>query len=224
MVSGLLTLYSSDVVDLDPEWEASHDASLRCPGCNSFLDDGYSKPINAIAVTSMPAVMATTGSFGIMHRRLWGIIEPFAKYLVAGTVRLGSKSVPERDYVTLYGVQRYCIQDQRGRYSRHRQCDLCERFVSCNGWAHPVVLRRTLGDGDIFHGDAIHIYVTNQFVTMSQLRIHFPKLKLCPVPVVDEPADGQVFPGESGWTGSFKPRRLPKPPTHKPERSIGLWL
>ena len=52
-----------------------------------------------------------------------------------------------------------------------------------------------------------------------------PKLRMYPVPVVPEPLDGEVLPGDPGWDGVFKKTPLPIPPKTPPVRGSGhLWL
>lgn len=55
------------------------------------------------------------------------------------------------------------------------------------------------------------MYVEEGLVAKLKLPERFKDLKLKRVRVVPEPLDGDVLPGDPGWTGRFKEQPLPKP-------------
>lgn len=122
----------------------------------------------------------------------------------------------------MYSTHEDELEVQRGYYSRHSPCLVCGRLRPANGWAHPVILERYLDNRWAYLYD--DPYVDERLIETESLRERFPTLRFYPVPVVPEPLDGQTLPGDPGWTGAFKKLPIPRPPTTKPEKGIGLWL
>lgn len=212
------------VAETDEDWEMRHIAETRCPGCRRWRQDVPYAPIHAILRNRPKYLVSTTGLFQVVDPELVDAILPYGRGIITGTVRLARDPGLPIDLVTVYGQREHWLQADRGRYSRHNQCHVCGRVRSRNGWAHPVIVERYLDDRWLYLDSSDELFVDLRLVEKEHLRKRFPKLRFYPVPVVPEPLDGEVLPGDPGWTGTLVKQPLPAPPAHKPEKGIGLWL
>lgn len=220
-----------DVAELDQDWEDQHKAATRCPGCNRWRADVPFQPIHARLVKRPRTLIATTGLFEVVARPVLDTLRPYLSDAVVGDAEVkvkGQNKVPAYepadDWVTLHGAHHRLLEIDRGRYSRHSACPKCGDIISANGWSHPVIVERTLDDRLLYLGRSDQIIVDQRLLDATKILERFPTLRAYPIPVVPEPLDGEVLPGDAGWTGTLVRQRMPKPPDHPPEKGMGLWL
>jgi hypothetical protein len=205
-------------------WEEEFMADHLCPGCNRWRQDVPYAPVDALLRRVPRSLLSTTGLFKVLSQPLAKILEQYGRGLVFGSVRLAPGGDVLPNWRTAYSTRETWLEEQRGRYSRHRQCRVCNTIVYCNGWAHPVIVERYLDDRWVYLNLSADVFVDERLIESESLRDRFPTLRFYPVPVVPEPLDGEVLPGDPGWTGVFTKLPLPKPPDSKPEKGIGLWI
>lgn len=214
----------SAIAETDSAWEEEHTHATRCRGCNTWRRDVPYAPIDAVLTKRPKYLTSTTGIFKIWHKELAISLLAYSRGAMIGSVRLAGSKVVLDDLVTVYSINKEWLQTNRGRYSRHSQCWLCGNIVKRNGWAHPVIVKRYLDDRWLYFDSNTDAYVDVRLIERESLRERFPKLRFYPVPVVPEPLDGATLPGDPGWTGKLNYVPGPDPPSHRPERGIGLWL
>lgn len=74
------------------------------------------------------------------------------------------------------------------------------------GWAEMSVLRRSLDGRAVYFGGMCGktLIVDANIVPLKDWLKQFPTLRAKRVPVLDEPLDGEILPGDPGWTGTVK--------------------
>ena len=209
--------------ETDQAWEDAHKAATRCPGCNRWRADVPLEPVHVRLAKVPRTLIATTGLFQVVARPLVEVLRPYLQDAVIGSVEVVGKGRLE-DWQTVKGAHGRVLEIDRGRYSRHRQCHRCGDIVSRNGWSHPVIVERTLDERWLYLGRSDQIVVDGRLLETEGLLERFKPLRAYTVPVVPEPLDGEVLPGDAGWTGTLARVPTPKLPEGKPERGIGLWL
>jgi hypothetical protein len=215
----------ADVELEDEQWYLEHRAKTRCKGCSRWRPGVPYSPIH-ILLRKKPQTLIDAGSamYEVMHRPLAETLVSYGRGVVLGTVRMARTGELFDDWATIYGKRESELIADRGRYSRLRQCKNCGAFVRLNGWAHYVIVERYLDSRWLYLDGATNFFVDARLIAEENLKERFPTLRFYPIPVVPEPLDGQVLPGDPGWSGEFKQLPIPKPPNTKPERGIGLWL
>lgn len=213
------------IADVDDAWDERHRTQHLCQGCNRWRVDVPFRPVDVVLRKAPRAVLATTGLFQVAERPLAEILRQYGRGVVLGEVLVGRDENLLPGYRTVSVPREAWLEDDRGRYSRHRQCRKCGMVLNLAcGWAHPVIVERYLDTHLAYLNMAGAPYVDERLIDLESLRERFPTLRFYPVPVVPEPLDGEVLPGDPGWTGTLVKVPLPKPPDHKPEKGIGLWL
>jgi hypothetical protein len=224
----IMKLYTIDAnygVDTDLQARIAIQSDIRCPGCWRFLSDSVAVPLD-LTVYRPPKVPTFSGVFAAFVRRdLLAVLLPHLRGGLIGRA-FGRNGSELTDYVTLCTKPSTWIEDQRGRYSVHNhQCRVCGRVFSSNGWSHPSVLRREMDDRQLYLTDNADIYIREELYDAVWALVKGARhTVLAPVPILDEPQDGQVLPGDPGWTGTLVKKRLPEPPKHRPERGGNYWL
>lgn len=220
----LLSAGPNAVAEAEPAWEDRHILETRCPLCRSWREDAPHAPINAVLTARPRWLMSTTGLFKVVSRDLAATIVPYGRGIVLGTTRLAKNGELLEDLVTMYGTPEDELEVDRGRYSRHDQRRACKHIKRRNGWAHYVIVNKYLDERWLYLNRYDELFVDGRLIERENLRERFPKLRCYPIPIVPEPLDGEILPGDPGWTGTLVKTPLPKPPEHKPEKGIGLWL
>lgn len=214
----------NEPVEAHCAWEDRHIASTRCPGCRRWRLDVPEEAIHAELTEQPRSIITTTGLFGVVWVELIELLRPHGDGLLIGSVRLAGSNEPLSRWATIHGTVRRILEIDRGRYSRHEQCRVCGSIDRRNWWAHPVIVERDLDDRWFYLSRYDDFIVDERLIVQERLKERFPTLRCYPIPIVPEPLDGEVLPGDPGWTGTFIKTPLPKPPDTKPERGIGLWL
>jgi hypothetical protein len=212
------------IAETDAAWENEHILRTRCPGCRDWRRDVPYEPIEAVLRKPPRALITTTGLFKVVDADLVETILPYGRGIMVGPVRLARTGETLPRWRTMYGTREACLEVDRGRYSRHGQCRVCGRILRRNWWAHPVVVERYLDDRWLYLDGTDSPFVDERLVDREALRERFAALRFYPVPIVPEPLDGEVLPGDPGWTGTLRKLPIPEPPQTRPVKGIGLWL
>lgn len=220
----LMQTHPGAIADVDDAWYERNQAEHLCSGCNRWRVGVPFRPVDVVLRRAPRAVLATTGLFEVAERSLAEILHQYGRGVVLGAVRVGRGENLLPGWRTVSVPREAWLEDNRGRYSRHSQCRVCGTIVIRNGWSHPVIVERYLDTHLAYLNKSGAPYVDQRLIDLESLCERFPTLRFYPVPVVPEPLDGEVLPGDPGWTGTLIKIPLPKPPDHEPEKGIGLWL
>jgi hypothetical protein len=149
----------------------------------------------------------------VFRADLLDLLSPYHVDGIRGDCFVGEPdaSLPISSHETCYVTRDRELLVSRGKNCRHRQCRYCKRFLNRIGWAKDAVVDRYLDDRLVYQDDTGWMYVEEGLVAKLKLPERFKDLKLKRVRVVPEPLDGDVLPGDPGWTGRFKEQPLPKP-------------
>jgi len=210
-------------VDVEDEWYVRHMEETRRPQCSAWRAEVPFQAVHAVVLKHPRSIIISSLICEMIFTPLAEILLPYNKHIEIGTIRLrNGKGLA--DWVTINYPPGLWLEAQRGRYSRHDKCRGCGRLKSTVGWAHPVIVERYLDEGWLFLDSVECFYADARLVEREELRERLPTIRCYPIPIVPEPLDGETLPGDKGWKCVFRKRRAPKPPPHKPEKGIGLWL
>ena len=209
----------------DDDWMQDHIRRARCPTCREWRAD-VPLELPGVEIIEPPRQpLDTLGLVLLVDVRLLALLEPLPPGVCTGPVFVGPSRTLLQTHRGLVGRGEMLLESHRGRYARHSSCPDCGSIRSFRvGWAHPVVVARSLSDRDYHITALLDIFLVPGSQTHKRVIEHFPKLRLFRVPVVDEPLDGILLPGDPGWNGQVVRLPLPVPPTHEPEPGTGAWL
>jgi hypothetical protein len=159
----------------------------------------------------------------LIHERLYDALKSHWGGELVGRcyVELPGRTPQETEYLSVYTPPALTLEAHRGKYCRHNRCKGCGTIGNKVFWASGAVLRRYLDSRGVYQDVYGGIYVRRVLAESLELERRFPDLKLYKVPIIDEPLDGDVLPGDPAWNGRFKERPIPTPPGKDPPR--GRW-
>lgn len=147
-------------------------------------------------------------AFGIRND-LWTLLKPHLSTAIVGTVKLalaGKKAgLP---YVTVYLPGQLRIDVNRGEDAWHTQCPECKMITPENFSDKKTAVSYTLDDRLVYFSTRDYLLLDGELVDQLDLRRRFPDLRFRRIRIVDEPLDGDVLPGDPGWTGKFTPQDM----------------
>lgn len=205
------------------EW---YEQQVRCVKCLYPRPEWehLGEPLEVEVVAPPAGALSMAGVLApLWHLDLVKLLQPG---LGVSEVRLGecqlrSSSAVRRviRYVTVYVPQARSVEFWRSKYSRHHQCEGCGRITPSVAWATPAMLRRDVDGREVYVNHAAEVVVSKRIALQVQKK--FGKaLRLVRVPILDEPEDSDTLPGDVGWSGKLKKRRLPNPPIRPPRREL----
>lgn len=213
------------VVRYAPQWEEWYNRTLKCSVCGWPDPKKYTKPKGVdVVVRQMPRGSAASADAfpKLLTQDLYDLLAPYCKHLFAGRCyfqrKPGDEPV-ETPYVTVYTPREHVLEAHRGKYCRHHRCKGCGKISNAVFWASGAVVRRDLDERGVYQDVFGNVYVRSLLAETLKLERKFPDLKLYRVSIFDEPHDGDVLPGDPGWTGVLKERRFPAPPERDPPKS-----
>jgi hypothetical protein len=196
----------------DPGWLRSYAAEVKCPGCYMPRSEWHEQPNPIDVVLEQPpvqgATLASVDSFPVLIRTdLLEALRPHMRGFVIGRCTKRSPNGTEpTEYATLYTPRSAQLEAHRGPHCRHEQCAGCGRVWNNVFWAKGGILARNLDDRVVYQDVLGWIYVDAELAGDLRLREVFPDLRYYKkYPVIAEPLDGQVLPGDSGWNGVLRP-------------------
>lgn len=74
-------------------------------------------------------------------------------------------------------------------------------------WADQGIVESSLAGRRIWGDESQLLFIDESLVRELGLRKNFPDLVFLPHRVIERPEDGDVLPGDSGWTGTFNPQK-----------------
>lgn len=164
--------------------------------------------------TIAPVAMS---DFCVLRADLADALAPFLPGMLRGRVTFRNFRPPadHPGWVTCFPGSGRGVETYRGPYCRHVRCPWECGSMGGNlvGWARGAIVRRDIGDQLAFFGRVAEaIYVRDTVIEEARLRERFPDLSPYEFPVVDEPLDGEVLPGDPDWDGVFRPTEMPALP------------
>jgi hypothetical protein len=219
---------TDDHADTDVEWEKQFRSTLGCGGSQSHPGKEWElrpSPISPVLQRVPMGIHPSARITAIYSINFWKTIEKHLPECLVGEVFV-NKGLKEpsvcKEYVSLVMPLKHTVECYRGRYCRHFVCvGGCGRFGNRISWASGAIVKRDLGSRLACMDDDFSIYLHPDIVKSLDLRRSFPDLMLYRVDVVEEPLDGDILPGDPGWTGTFKERR--SPPLPKTPLRRGRW-
>jgi hypothetical protein len=138
------------------------------------------------------------------------VLRPYLKKTITGEVwHLDETGKRTRlPYVTIWTPPENRIDINRGEWSRHNICPLCGVISPLNYNDKEVVLTRSLDDRVVYLSMRESLLLDLRLMQDLDLKRRFPDLRAIRIQVLDEPRDGDVLPGDPGWTGEFVPQDL----------------
>lgn len=206
-------------------WE-EYRRNFKCSVCFSPRPewDEQLTPIHVV-VDQEPRGCVVGVAYGaqLIHRELYDNLSSYIRGAVVTDARTQGPSGATREipYVACWVPRHLALEAERGQYCRHAQCRGCGRFGNKVGWASGAIVRRYLDDRRVYFDDLGNLLVESALLDQLNLRARFPDLRPYRVEVIPEPLDGDVLPGDPGWTGVFVERPLPDVPKDEPKP--GRW-
>ena len=215
----LYTRYD-DLLELTADSEREYRRRFACKQCFGLSKEWRANPTPIDIELRRPpkgsiAAVADSG-LCVLRTDLADALSAFLPGLMQGRVAFHKYTPPKSHpgWVTCFPDTGSDIDTYRGPYCRHVICvGGCGGIGNLIGWARGAVLRRDIGDKLAFFGQvATYIYVQDSVLEQAKLRERFPDLRPYEFPVVDEPLDGEVLPGDPEWDGVFRPAPPPEFP------------
>jgi len=192
------------------DWWARYQRDVKCAACAYPGPQWRISPSPiAVAINRWPAGSITGGTKSLLHfldERLAGLLRPFApdvlddKAYYVGTATTSWQ--PYRCWVT---PPSRTVDPFRGIRCCHIPCRGCGRFMS-GSHADWAIVATSLDSRLVYQSDEGTCFVDDELVHKLSLRTTFPDLKFVRIPIIPEPLDGDVLPGDRGWTGVFHPQ------------------
>lgn len=132
------------------------------------------------------------------------------------------KGIRQVPFCTYSVPNQLCIVVDRSPFARHRLCQ-CGCIISENGNAKAAILRRTLDDRLLYSSFMGSLYIDGRLIDQLDLATRFPKLEFDPVPLIDEPMDGDILPGDPGWNGTLTRRPIEIPKDFRTNKFFKRW-
>lgn len=202
-----------------PTWSAWYRSEVKCPleTC-PFPKREWSeapRPLEPELTGWFPGctTLPDLCPVGVVREDLRAIVEPYAEDIVWGRCEVVSR--PMAGQLAFYTVQvarGKMVFTRRGKGNYHRQCPGCARIGSPNFAARQgLVIYQVAGRPLVCdsHGD---LYIEESLAKSLKLRDRIEDLRLFKIPLLEEPEDGWVLPGDPGWTGTLVPPAQAKNP------------
>lgn len=168
------------------------------------------KPLNVEVIERPTTSVVSLGmAEGLALRNdFFKALEPHLKEMITGEVwHLDESGKRTRlPYVTIWTPPDNRIDINRGEWSAHNICPLCGVISPLNYNDKEAVLTRSLDKRMVYMTIRESLVVDLQL--MQDLKARFPDIRAIRIRVIDEPQDGDVLPGDPGWTGKFVPQDL----------------
>lgn len=223
-----------DIAEPTERWSDEHIRDTRCPGCHRWREEVPWKAVDVELERLPQSPLVTSGLFQVADAGFAALIARHARGVAVGEVRLRGDLGPLPDWRTIKCHRDQWLETDRGRFSVHNQCHRCGYVRAAVGWAHPVVVERSLDGSLAYLNSCDSLFVEPEFVSREVLDAAYPGLRFIPVPVVAEPLDNDVLPGDPLWTGTFTPRPFKERyfkiregaalTENLPREKGGLWL
>lgn len=197
--------------------------SVRCPGriydgqivghCTDFqkLFRIKTKPLNVEIINRPRTSVVDIGlheALGVC-KDLWKILGAHLPEAVVGTVTtVPPATQPAQAYQTFWMPAERRIDINRGEDSWHALCPECGSIAPQNFNDKEAVLFRSLDDRLVYMSNRNYLLLDGDLIDKLELRKKFPDLRFRRIRIVDEPLDGDVLPGDPGWTGKFTPQDM----------------
>ncbi len=170
------------------------------------------KPINVelIDIPTATIVGLALSDVLALHEKFYKAI---ARWLV-GCVRGSVHHVTEKGvrtklpYVTVWTPPHNRLDINRGEWSRHNVCPECGCITALNFNDKWSAVESALDNRLAYLSNREYLILDQQLMDRLDLRKKFPDLRTRRVPVLEKPLDGDVLPGDPGWTGTFVPQDL----------------
>ncbi|MBY0111966.1 MAG: hypothetical protein K2Y21_04030 [Phycisphaerales bacterium] len=170
------------------------------------------KPLNVEVIERPTTSVVSLGmAEGLALRNdFFKAIKPQLKEMITGKVwHIDDAGKRTRlPYVTIWTPPENRIDINRGEWSRHNICPLCGVISPLNYNDKEAVLTRSLDDRMVYLSMRESLLMDLRLMENLDLKVRFPDLRALRIQVLDEPRDGDVLPGDPGWTGEFVPQDL----------------
>jgi hypothetical protein len=195
-----------DSFQVTPEWREWYEANVKCPGCN-WPERSWQErpqPLNVDLTGSFSGCATQAiGATGLVREDLRAALATHTPRSVVwgqcyGSGPGGRRKLP---FYTAQIPRAEGINPYRGPVSSAHLCTSCGRIGS---FGKNAIVARDLRDRRIVLSDFGSLYIEKALATELKLRERFEDLRLYKVPVVPEPLDGWVLPGDPGWNGTLR--------------------
>lgn len=144
-----------------------------------------------------------------IRQDLWQELNPFLPDAIVGKVKVVPPGrQPAQPYLTVWMPADRRLEINRGEDSWHTQCPACKVIAPENFSDKQTVLTTSLDERQVYFSNRDCLLLDGDFVDQHDLRKRFPDLRFRRIRIVDEPLDGDILPGDPGWTGKFKPQDM----------------
>jgi hypothetical protein len=220
-----VALYSRSPLEFRalPKWESWYQAEIRCSRCirPGLAWEAAPRAVDA-HLCKPPAAAIVSEGLQLIREDLMELLRPYWRGAYFGRCHLvRGAEVRPLPYYTALTPARLCINAYRARHCGQHQCPVCGAIYNFVLDPAGAIVRSTLDDRlvyqDIWAGE---IFVERELARRLQLRERVPGLRwLDTFPVIEKALDGDVLPGDEGWTGVFTPRSPPRTAEMQVERA-----
>jgi hypothetical protein len=194
-----------EVADCYEPWESEHMKRDLCKVCRELLPELDGRPLHCELMSIPRSSLATLGGPQAWSPALYELLADHLRRYVAGKVTVVSatgRRTPTH-YRTYYARKPDLLETDRGPECRHSYCRHCDRFYRRDWQAKPATLERYLDDRMVYLNAYGDVFLDQRLID-SIGKEEFPAdIRFKNLPVLLEPADGQIMPGDAGWKGTF---------------------
>ncbi len=213
------------VAAIPSEQEAWVRTGPRCKDCAAPSPMWDYRPFEWTMCDQPVGSLQYCEGFNVLHDDLLRALKPFLEHVHYAPVFWQNGSQRLQQPYTLFYVHRdWIFEAYRGKWSRHTPCRVCGVFKTKNAAYHPVIAARYLDHRRVYVDDVQQLFIDKALVKELDMKKRFPDLRFHNVPIVPEPLDGDVMPGDPGWNGTFVEQRNPRPEEHELKYVKGMRL
>ena len=210
---------ASQYLDLTDAFEENFEKFYRCGGQFSglhgdqnrciYLDEKFAKsqcPIDAVVKrnSSMPWIHTSPTTLTAIRSDLWDILQPYFPPHVIGRLQIKDSSIQNiNSYITVYCNHEHFIDYYRGAGSLHNQCPKCRGIHYLDASIRQAIVGYSLGEAMVFTDDGLTLSIDGDLILKLRLKERFPELRFRRIPVIANPMDDDILPGDPEWSGTF---------------------
>lgn len=197
------------VFEVHPEWRIWYEKTMKCVKCNwpkRELQE-HPKPLEVHVVGSFAGVCTPIAGAAFINVVRHDLHEALKVYLPPSTVwgdcllRSGNQ-LKRTPFSTCYIAKGEIANNWRGLGCRHMYCAACNR-IGCPHFGKEAFVLRNVRNSPIVLNHCGSLFIQRDLAIKLKLRERFEDIRFLKVPVVDQPQDGWILPGDPGWTGTL---------------------
>jgi hypothetical protein len=213
-----------EAICFSEEYDQYFQDKIRCHGsmfdgkdyrfCTCVCDE-FNRMRRPLDVEVIDVPTTSIVSIGMADARalridLFKVLKPHLKHAITGSVWHidGAGKRSKLPYVTIWTPPRYRIDINRGEWSRHNVCPLCGVISPLNFNDKQAVAAWALDERMVYLSTREYLIIDLRLMEKLDLKARFPDLRTIRVRVIEKPLDGDILPGDPGWTGKFEPQDL----------------